>query len=456
MRRALASSLLCIAAGCAAPRPADFVAGEWITLDDNAAWCWFQDPRALIDGHLLLAGSIADDHGVDGRARKGDVDLSVLDLDAHTVERVVLHRALEDDDHDAPALLRLPDGRYLAAFSRHGADRLMRWRISTAPGDPLHWGEEQQLDVGAPCTYHNLFLLGAESGRIHDFHRGLGFDPNDALSDDGGRSFRHGSRLLTWDPLSDRGLGGGGRPYLRYASNGVDAIHFITTEDHPRNFDNGIWHGVVKDGAVLDSFGHRIARLGERAISPTDLTPVFHGDPDRVAWTVDLELDAQGLPVAVFSVQRGDAAVAGDANAGGEHLEYHYARFDGTRWTVSFLAHAGSRLYAPEVDYSGLCAIDPDHVDDVYLSTNADPRDGEPLISSADGRRHHEIYRAHTDDRGRTWSFTAITANSSEDNLRPNLPRRDGGRTALLWLRGTYHTYRDFETRLVGIVMAQD
>ena len=37
---------------------------------------------------------------------------------------------------------------------------------------------------------------------------------------------------------------------------------------------------------------------------PEELTRVFAGDADHVAWNVDLELDRDGRPVALFSVQR--------------------------------------------------------------------------------------------------------------------------------------------------------
>ena len=451
----LAQVLLLGLVGCAAAQTPDFVAGELIELNDNGGWCWFQDERAIVDGDLLIVGTVADDSGADGAARKGDIDLSILDLMTGELARVVLHAGLQDDDHNAPALLKLADGRYLAVYGKHGGDRLMRWRVSSEAGDPTRWQPEQQLDVGAAYTYQNLFRLAAEDGRIYNFHRGVGFNPNYALSDDDGRSFRYGGRLLAWQAVDNR-LGGAGRPYLRYASDDREAVHFLSTEDHPRNFDNSIFHGYLRGGQLYDSHGKVVAALSgtrDAAAGPTAYTKVFQGSADDVAWTVDLELDAAGLPVAIFSVQHGAGAVRSDRSAGGETIHYYYARFDSSRWQVSFLAHAGSRLYSPEVDYSGLAAIDPDAPETVYISTDADPRTGTALISRADGLRHYEIYRGQTNNQGRTWSWTAITADSSADNIRPTVPRRDHGRTALLWMRGSYTTYRDFDTRLVGILI---
>ena len=58
------------------------------------------------------------------------------------------------DDHDAPGLFLLPDGRYIAMYSNHGntamGDYLSRYRISTNPHDATSWsaGADIQLADG--------------------------------------------------------------------------------------------------------------------------------------------------------------------------------------------------------------------------------------------------------------------------------------------------------------------
>jgi hypothetical protein len=161
----------------------------------------------------------------------------------------------------------------------------------------------------------------------------------------------------------------------------------------------------------------------------------------------------------VFSVQRGGAAGRGKRNnpADGMDLRYHYARWDGTSWQVNEIAHAGTRLYAGEDDYAGLAAIDPQHPDTLFISTNAEPTTGAPLTSAADGRRHWEIFRGDSPDRGRTWAWTAITRNSTSDNLRPIVPiwPAAGERRIVLWLRGTYRRYTDYDLDVVGLLPAK-
>jgi hypothetical protein len=429
------------------------VAGDVIVLNDNAGWCWFQDPRVIVDGDTLIASTVADDSGPDGLVRQGNVEVTTLALTTKISQRVVLHQRLEDDDHDAAALLVRPDGRYVAVYGKHNRDRLMRWRISTLPGDATRWEPEQTVDVGGGYTYQNLFRLSREGDRIYNFHRGVGFNPNFMVSDDNGETFFYGGRLLRWNKQSSDRMSGGGRPYLRYASDEIDTIHFVTTEDHPRNFNNSIYHGWFRNGALYGSDGSQVATIAQGGASPADFTRVYAGGPDNVAWTVDLELERAGLPVALISVQHGDAGSVSDPSAGGNDLRYVYARFDGERWHTHPLAHGGTRLFAPEVDYSGLAAIDPDHTNVVYISTNADPLTGRPLISQADGQRHYEIFRGATPDGGATWQWDPITANSKSDNIRPTVPRWPHG-TAILWLRGSYRSFRDYRTELVAIVLS--
>jgi len=166
-----------------------------------------------------------------------------------------------------------------------------------------------------------------------------------------------------------------------------------------------------------------------------------------VTWSSDIHLDKQGRPVAVYSVQK-DAAgqpLAGPEN--GQDLRYRYARWDGEHWRDHELAYAGTRLYPGEDDYTGNICLDPDDPNVVYLSSNVDPRSGGPNASG-----HYEIYHGVTSDLGTNWTFAAITRDSTVDNIRPVVPHWNAHHTALLWLRGVYYRYTDYDLDIVGIL----
>jgi hypothetical protein len=436
-------------------------------LKPNGGWCWFQDERAVIAGGKLIFGSVA---GCDraGRAA-GDVEVTSHDLSTGKTEFATLHPRFQTDDHDAPALLVLPDGHILATYQSHGQTKglvgpdLMRWRRTLQPHDISLWTEERTLAVGAGVSYSNLFQLAAEGGRIFLFHRGVGFNPNYLVSTDDGATFRYGGRLLFWPRQSEgdpRFTGiNGGRPYVKYAQHGDATIHFVATEDHPSSYDNSLYHAFIRGGQIHHSDGRVIAPLSpsaETPVRPPDLTCIFRGAVDQVAWMCDLHVDGDGRPRVVFSVQRGGAAGRGKRGnaADGMDLRYHYARWDGAAWQVSEIAHAGSRLYAGEDDYAGLAAVDPQHPDTVYISTNADPVTGAPLISAADGLRHWEIFRGDSANQGRSFHWTPVTRDSRADNLRPLVPiwPEAGGRSIVLWLRGTYRKYTDYDLDVVALI----
>jgi len=433
----------------------DMVAGDLITFSavedfPNAAWCWFQDPRAIVDtsppgGPRLLVSTVSardrtDEIGMDAR---GDNDLYVMDLSTREIERVKLHRGLSQDDHNVAALYQREDGRYLAVYADHHRENQSYWRISE-PDDPLTWSEPGRFDSPEPVTYSNLFEADPKAGDpvLLNFRRTIGFDPNLMVSDDEGSSWAYGGRLLEGD----------GRPYVQYAQ-GNGMVHFIATDQHPRDADNSVYHGMTDGVAIYDSFGAVIdADLIEApATLPHELTRLHDGAPDSVGWSVDIEIDDTGNPVAVFSVQKDGAAFKGQHGRPGLDHRYHYARFDGKKWQVSEMAFAGTALYPFEEDYTGLAAIAPDDPSTVVISTNAHPVTGTPLISTADGQRHWELFRGTTDDHGKTWSWTPVTANSTVDNLRPVIPQWDGGQ-ALLWMRGSYSTWREWDTQLVGLI----
>jgi len=413
------------------------------------------DERAIVDDGKLIVGSVraVGDYRNAGAADWGNVEVSVCDIASGATRRTVLHRHLQQDDHDNPAFLALPDGRYLAVYTQHGVEQRIYYRFSE-PHDPLRWGPPSTFDTpgnpaqplrGNNVTYSNLFQLS--SGRLMNFFRGVDLDPNYLYSDDTGRTWRYGGRLAHGKD--------GYSPYLKYAFDGVNTIHFVMTEDHPRNYDNSLYHGFVRDGSIYLSDGTRRGTLSETTgveINAWDLTKVFQGDPDNVAWMSAFELDRAQRPYVIFTVQKDGRGLP--RGQGGFDHRFHYARWDGSLWRVHEIAYAGTRLYAGEDDYTGLAALDPNDADVLYISTDADPVTGKPLVSEGDGQRHHELFRGRTRDGGATWKWEPITANSTVDNLRPIVPKWKDSRTALVWMRGTYKSnHGEWTTAVVATIL---
>ncbi len=404
---------------------------DGVTFGTDGSWCWYQDERAIIDNGTLLFSGVSS---------VGDITVTAYDFETGESERVILHERLQADDHNVPGLMVRPDGKYLAAYTGHNIDSYVRYRVSKEPGNPLEWEPEERVDLGHRTCYSNLYYLEDED-LTYNFHRSRGMDPNYLISEDYGDTWEYGGKLHEFPARYSS--------YPRYTTNERDEIHFITTESHPRDFANSVYHGYIKDGMVYHSDGTPVGELSTTSdtdISPTDLTMVFEGDEDNIGWTNAIELDDEGHPYIGYSVTK-DRIRRG---AGGYDHRYRYARWDGNEWHDYEIAYAGTRLYPGEDAYTGLIEVHPGNPDIVYISADVDPRTGEALISEADGNQRYEIFKGVTEDRGANWAWIPITENSPVDNIRPIVAVGDNYR-AVLWLRGRYSSMHNYDLDVVGL-----
>ncbi|WP_278235624.1 BNR-4 repeat-containing protein [Isoptericola sp. AK164] len=424
------------------------------TINDNGAWCWFQDERALTDPGTgtLVVGSVAAPEGPGGEARAGTIELTVVDLATGGSVVVPLHERLEADDHDAPALWRRRDGRWLAVYAKHKTDDLTRWRISDTDDPRGPWGPERTYDWsertgGAGVTYANLHEL---DGRLYCFARAVNDDQCALVSDDDGETWAYAGKLFTRPKV------GYVNGYTRYSSRpgSPDRIDVVTTDHHPRDFDNSIYHGYLADGALRRSDGSVLDPdpLHGEGLSQEGLTTVVaagsvHGGvPVTHCWTTDVRRAADGTVAMVVTARHDTPDDPADAFERFRDVTDHrflYARLaPGGEWEVHHLALAGPGLLPHEQDYTGLAAIDPEDLDSLYVSTPVDPRDGTVLA-------HHEIFHGRTADGGATWAWTAVTEDSAVDNLRPIVAPGDPGNRPLLWFRGEMTASQHYRCEVV-------
>src|SRR5688500_3838486 len=59
---------------------------EPLVLDDNGAWSWFEDERALLADCTLWAGTVGNGSGPGGAAENGAVDVIARDLSTGTTD----------------------------------------------------------------------------------------------------------------------------------------------------------------------------------------------------------------------------------------------------------------------------------------------------------------------------------------------------------------------------------
>jgi hypothetical protein len=335
---------------------------------------------------------------------------------------------------------------------------------NTNPVASAGWNAELSIpNSGDSMTYANPFQLSAEGGKVFNFCRNLNYNPTVYTSTDGGTNWSSPQILI------QTGTGGTIRPYVKYCSDYTNRIDFIYTDGHPRDVANSLYHLYYQGGAFYKTDGTFVKNYsalpilhdsGERGsviyqYSDTDTSDPTDHIPTGRAWSWEIASQSNGAPVCVFTVQRDK--ITGPTQGTDDRIYYYYARWTGTAWQKRFIAQAGRPLYAAENDYAGGICIDPQQPNVIYISSNAQNpfnlTDTTNVALSASQR--YELWRGVTPDGGLTFSWTAITSNSSADNLRPYVPRRFGGEPCVLWFRGTYSSYTSYSCSIVGLFTTQ-
>lgn len=449
IRRSIEATIACAIVLTSATISADEAASYDRSSDDHGftvfleegGWCWYQDPRAIVHHDHLILGSVQG-NGT-GPARVGVFDLAKN----RRLASIVMHEEFDRDDHNSPVFYPRPDGSVLTMYARHGREKLHYYRISD-PQDYRWWGNEQQANHASflsekrdGVTYMNLYEMSDE-GRVYCFFRGLEFNPCFVTSSDHGQTWSGETHFIQSE------VGGRQRPYVRYAGNGVDRIHFSFTDAHPRNFGNSIYYAQFRDGKFFKADGSRIKDLQkEGPLRPSEAELVFQGSGKpgtgkhgvsaaSSAWTSSMVFDADGHPHIGYSVYKSNA----------DH-RYRIASWDGKGWIDREVAYAGKCLYDRESSYTGLISMDPVDPSVVFISTDVHPASGRDLGGN------HEIYRAvvgsGSDVANIRWE--AVTQDSPVRNIRPVI-LRDDRRRIVLWNRGDFVTYTNYQLDTVGFV----
>ena len=411
---------------------------KFTTFMKDGGWCWYQDPRAIVHDGKLFIGS------VQGKGT-GPALVGVYDLQENKpLGTVLMQDNFNRDDHNSPVFHVRPDGSVLSVYAKHNRAPFHYSRISD-PADPLKWSDEFKHKRRSPnpkdkVTYMNLCEMKDE-GLLYNFYRGINFNPTFVTSADHGK---------TWsDPVHffQNEVGGRHRPYARYAGNGRDTVYVSITDAHPRNYGNSLYYFEFRDGKYFKADGTFIKALADGPLLPSEAERIYTGSMTtskpkgyesvpNSAWTSSVAVDTDGHPHIGYTLYLNNT----------DH-RYRIASWDGTKWIDREVAYAGQCLYTKESSYTGLVSLDPVDPDVVFISSDVDPTTGKDLGGL------HEIYRAQVGpaDDISTIKWDAVTKGSNVRNIRPVILRGDEHRI-VLWNRGEFNTYVDYDLDTVGFV----
>lgn len=399
---------------------AQFQASDYKVVAEDAAWCWFSDPRAVYhkgsDERIYYAYINS----------KGDVVISSRDLRSEEIKTFVLHKELQVDDHNVPSILFLPDGRLIAFYTEHNGRFFTR--KSKNPEDITEWEEERVIPFGGErITYSHPVMLEEEGNRLYMFWRGSDWQPSFSFSDDFGDTWSDSKVLIASRNIKGKPRN---RPYVKVYSGGRDRIDFIFTDGHPGvEPTNSVYHFYYKKGMFYQTNGDLIGSIGGPAIQHQNVYKVYDGEKDSIrAWISDVAIAKDGNPVIVYPRFPKDT----------DH-RYYYAKWNGKEWLDEEICKAGG--WMPVVDpgervrephYSGGISLDHYDPSNVYLSRKVDG--------------FFEVEQWKRKKKG--WISTKITSGSETNNVRPYVVVGVTGDPIVLWMTGVYNHYTKFDTDL--------
>ena len=401
---------------------------------EEGAWCWFADPRAL--HYENEAGTInatylgyIDVHG--------NVKATQYDWKTGRKTDVLIRSYFQPDDHNNPTFVILPDERVMIFYTRHTDEAKIWYRISRNPGDITALGEEKFLATANNTTYPSPFILSDDPTHIYLCWRGIGWHPTigritmpDANDD---CSFDFGPKQMVQSS--------GARPYAKYQSNGKDKIYLSYTTGHPDNeMPDWLYFNVIDinhgDGPILrDIKGTELKKISEGMFYVYKTDSYASSYPNTIVdktanirnWVWQIALDKDENPVIAYPHID---------NAKTTHV-YWYSRWTGTAWRNTWVQYAGHAFHqnwnSTELCYSGGMTLDPDNINDLYLSIPT--KDGS---YNKDGV--YEIWKYTIDDEGTVAASEQLTTGSAKNNVRPYIiPGSKNSPLRLAWMNGDYY-----------------
>lgn len=397
-------------------------------ISKEGAWCWFADPRAL---HYENSSGTIKSTYVGYIDVHGNIKATQYDFITGISNEVLIRSYFQPDDHDNPSFLVLPDERIIIFYSRHTDEACFYYRISKNPGDITSLGKELKIITEYNTTYPSPFILSDDPTHFYLCWRGINWHPTIArytIPDSKDKV------NVDWGP-HQMIQSTAARPYCKYYSNGKDKIYLAYTTGHPDNeYPNFTYFnyidintGQLKDveGTVLSSIAdgpHQINKTDYPALHPKAVVD----NPENMRdWIWQTTLDKDGLPV-IAMVQ-----ISKDKNT----HNYYYAKWTGTEWKKTFLAHGGGHFHQSpglELCYSGGMTIDDSNPNVIYCSVPVSGKSGSV----------YEIIKYTVSDEGAVTSSNQITSNSALNNIRPFTVANSGDSPLkLVWMHGNYYDW---------------
>lgn len=377
----------------------------------NGMYSWWVYPLSVYENYSTFFGTISD---------TGIVHLNVFDHVTRKFDRTEVYQS-EIDDHNAPSVNILKDGRIAVIYARHGQEKQVRFRITEKPYDIHALGAEKTIATNTVISYVQSYV--DDNNRIHIFTRREASGWFYLRTDDEGQSWAI-NRRLTWI--------GEGRTELFYMKikptrldDGTEVIRMIFTI-HPEQAvdEQDIYYAAlnVKTGNVFipsTSIGNAYEPGFGSIVELSSLQKVY--------------TPASGKRTRIYDVSTGELSVVFLEFTTKADAVYKLSKWNGSGFDTYTLTEPGVPI-GSSVSYFG-GAMFSDYADNEVL-----------LAKENQGTWTIERWNLNNANE---WETDVISQSNGEKIFRPITPLGNSGN--IMYVKGEYAegSYTDYDTNVI-------
>jgi hypothetical protein len=314
------------------------------------------------------------------------------------------------DDHNAPSLLMLPDGKIKIFYVVHDINGAFFTKTTALPEDISKWGSRKNIsdEKNSPYNYPQAKML-AGGDVVLFYRRGVFYDGDEyyKISRDFGETWEDPVKFIDF-------TGGGIYAFVDVVDNELHVAWNISLTNPPKE---NIYYIYSPDGGTT----------WQRSDGGTVSLPVSER-------TAELVFDSLSKPSFVWDIVVDDARRPFIAFAHGFDPDHELimAKKKKDGWDINKITQS-ELLYNHDHFFSGGIVIDRKNPYRVFLSKKRD---------------NLEIEMWESYDEGASWQKTkSLTENSAVDNFRPQIVENYSSDLRLIWSSGIYEGLVDDQWR---------
>ena len=414
-------------------------------LADYNAYCQFpgNNTVSLEDG--IVVGVVSS-----GSTNVGLVELLKFNAVGDLSSRLIIDSDITIDDHSNPALFKLDGSFFLSGHTGHDTDSKITIVLLNDLPDGIEIVASWEVILPTRSSYVDFSLR--TGNRVLVVTRCMNWRPTafwfDYESGLAGEPFT----LFPLELSSNDEFKAGRdrqRPYL-LLRNENGRTYFTLTEDHPRNFRNGILAGYITEQGIFSLDDVLCATLGEQNWSPTEcLTLILMPGQLEIPWVWDIAIYDGLVSIAYSWTSRDPANFKSITETIADYGGYRIARYQQGQINYFDLGRADSSFCTGESDYVGGISLHPEDSTLCAISTRFDPSNW-----NSSPEKNQSIYLGRYGEG--TKRFSKLTLGPIDTYFRPRYVRDSAGTHQMTFMKGQYSHWTDFKTEVQLVQFEQN